>query len=236
MSNYSKTTNFAAKDALISGDVNKIVKGTELDTEFNNIQTASATKADTASPTFTGTVTAAALAVTGASTVVDGSFNILGSADATKKVKFEVDGLTTATTRTVTVPDRDITLNALTSITASLGADVNLNNTANYFDGPSVAQGTVGTWYVSGTVTVHDGVGAASFTAKLWDGTTVIASCVVRSPASNAQEIISLSGVITSPAGNLRISVKDTATTSGFIDFNGTALGKDSTITAIRIA
>ena len=59
MSNYTKTTNFAAKDALSSGDPNKIVKGTEIDAEYNNIATASATKADIAGPTFTGTVTAA---------------------------------------------------------------------------------------------------------------------------------------------------------------------------------
>jgi len=56
MSNYTKSTNFATKDALSSGNPLKIVKGTEIDTEFNNIQTAIATKADTASPTFTGTV------------------------------------------------------------------------------------------------------------------------------------------------------------------------------------
>jgi len=56
MSNYTKSTNFATKDALSSGNPLKIVKGTEIDTEFNNISTAIATKADTASPTFTGTV------------------------------------------------------------------------------------------------------------------------------------------------------------------------------------
>ena len=57
MTNYTKATNFATKDALSSGNPLKIVKGTEIDTEFNNIQTAIATKADLASPTFTGTVT-----------------------------------------------------------------------------------------------------------------------------------------------------------------------------------
>jgi len=55
MSNYTKSTDFAAKDALASGNAGKIVKGTEIDTEFNNIATAVATKADLASPTFTGT-------------------------------------------------------------------------------------------------------------------------------------------------------------------------------------
>ena len=57
MSNYTKSTNFATKDALASGNSLKIVKGTEIDTEFNNIATAIATKADLASPTFTGTPT-----------------------------------------------------------------------------------------------------------------------------------------------------------------------------------
>ncbi len=57
MTNYTKATNFATKDALSSGNPLKIVKGTEIDTEFNNIATAIATKADLASPSFTGTPT-----------------------------------------------------------------------------------------------------------------------------------------------------------------------------------
>ena len=55
MSNYVQSTNFATKDALPSGDPLKIVKGTEINTEFNNIAVAVATKADSNSPTFTGT-------------------------------------------------------------------------------------------------------------------------------------------------------------------------------------
>lgn len=55
MSNYVKATNFATKDNLSSGNPLKIVKGTEINTEFDAIATAVATKADTASPTFTGT-------------------------------------------------------------------------------------------------------------------------------------------------------------------------------------
>jgi len=55
MSNYTQSTNFATKDALPSGDPLKIVKGTEINTEFVNIAVAVATKADLASPTFTGT-------------------------------------------------------------------------------------------------------------------------------------------------------------------------------------
>jgi microcystin-dependent protein len=55
MSNYTKATNFATKDTLPTGDSNKIVKGTEIDNEFNSISGAISSKADIASPTFTGT-------------------------------------------------------------------------------------------------------------------------------------------------------------------------------------
>jgi len=65
MSNYTKTTNFAAKDSLPSGDAGKIIQGTEFNTEFDDIATAVATKADLASPTFTGTVTIPNLTFTG---------------------------------------------------------------------------------------------------------------------------------------------------------------------------
>ena len=57
MTNYTKAVDFAAKDSLTTGNSAKIVKGTEIDTEFNAISTAIATKANIAGPTFTGTVT-----------------------------------------------------------------------------------------------------------------------------------------------------------------------------------
>lgn len=49
MANYSKTVDFAAKDALASGVAAKRILGTEINTEFNNIQTAIATKLDSSS-------------------------------------------------------------------------------------------------------------------------------------------------------------------------------------------
>jgi hypothetical protein len=67
MSNYTKATNFATKDTLPTGDSNKIVKGTEIDNEFNSISGAISSKADIASPTFTGTP-AAPTATAGSST------------------------------------------------------------------------------------------------------------------------------------------------------------------------
>ena len=121
-------------------------------------------------------------------------------------------------------------------ITNSLGADVLLNNVTLYFDGPSVAQGAVGTWYVSGTVCMSDSTaGTLSYTLKLWDGTTLIDSkfCVFSSTLTAPE--VTLSGFLPNPAGNLKISVKNLSTTTGKIIYNGSGLGKDSTITAFRI-
>jgi hypothetical protein len=92
MTDYTKTVNFSAKDSLPSGDSGKIIRGTEFDTEFNNISTAIATKADEASPTFTGTATFNDISVTGTTTVtltVNGN-TTLGDA-ATDTVTFTAD-------------------------------------------------------------------------------------------------------------------------------------------------
>jgi len=67
MTDYTKTTDFAAKDALSTGNPSKIVKGTEIDDELTAISGAIASKADKASPTFTGTP-AAPTASSGTST------------------------------------------------------------------------------------------------------------------------------------------------------------------------
>jgi len=55
MANYTKATNFASKDSLLTGNPSKLIRGSEIDAEFNAIATAVSTKADTNSPTFTGT-------------------------------------------------------------------------------------------------------------------------------------------------------------------------------------
>ena len=69
MSDYIKATNFTSKDTLATGDVGKVVKGSELDAEFTAIANAVASKADINSPTFTGTPTLPAGTI--ATTVAD---------------------------------------------------------------------------------------------------------------------------------------------------------------------
>jgi hypothetical protein len=58
MVDFVKSTNFFVKDSLLIGNPDKIVKGSEIDTEFNNIATAVASKANYASPNLTGLPTA----------------------------------------------------------------------------------------------------------------------------------------------------------------------------------
>ena len=120
-------------------------------------------------------------------------------------------------------------------ITNSLSGTVALNNTGAYFTGPTVAQGTAGTWFASGTVCVIDGNGAADYNVKLWDGTTVIASASATGSAVNVKTVIALSGYIASPAGNIRISVNNATSTNSLIIADSSGNGKDSTLTAIRV-
>jgi hypothetical protein len=63
MADYLKATDFGAKDALLSGDPNKIVKGTEINDEFDALQTAVNSKANTNNAALTGIPTAPTAAI-----------------------------------------------------------------------------------------------------------------------------------------------------------------------------
>lgn len=125
---------------------------------------------------------------------------------------------------------------SLSSIINSLASDVALNNTANFFDGPSVAQGTTGTWFVSGNINYQAITNAGTCWAKLWDGATVIDEGALNLAAGYSSPI-HLCGYISSPVGNLKISIRDPVSTTSLIKADATGLGnkKSSTITAIRI-
>jgi hypothetical protein len=102
MSDYTKSTNFATKDNLSSGNPLKIVKGTEIDTEFNNIQTAIATKADLASPTFTGSpsLPSGTTGVTQSSTDSSTKLATTAFVQSVAQVLFPVGAIYTATVST----------------------------------------------------------------------------------------------------------------------------------------
>lgn len=122
----------------------------------------------------------------------------------------------------------------LTAVTNSLASDVVLNNTGQFFTGPTVAQGSTGTWLATGSVTVADVSGIANINCKLWDGVTVIASRRVTTSAGSANDVLALSGYLANPAGNLRISCQDISSTRGRIIYDAGPT-KSSTLSAVRI-
>jgi hypothetical protein len=74
MSDYTKSTDFESKDALVTGNPLKVVKGVELDDEFDDIETHMATKADIHNETHTGVTNFTTVNVTGTLTagLIDG--------------------------------------------------------------------------------------------------------------------------------------------------------------------
>ena len=87
MSNYTKNTNFTAKDNLTSGDPAKVIKGAEFDTEFNALQTAVNSKADSNNSQLTGTTDAQAVETTGDVTV-GGNLSVTGNATIAGNLTF----------------------------------------------------------------------------------------------------------------------------------------------------
>jgi hypothetical protein len=116
LSNYVQSTNFATKDALSSGDPLKIVKGTEINTEFNNIATAVATKADLVSPTFTGTP----VLPTGTTAVTQSAGN---STTAVATTAFSAAAITAERSATATLTNKTISGGTITGITDLAIAD-----------------------------------------------------------------------------------------------------------------
>lgn len=141
----------------------------------------------------------------------------------------------TAPATTATILTTSNASGTISSVTNSLGADVNLN-ASTYTDGPSVGQGTSGTWMATGDVTFTDTGVAPNVKCKLWDGTTIIDSRQVGGfGTANVIDSMHLSGVLASPAANIRISCIDSSGTTGVLKFNSSGNSKDSTLTAIRI-
>jgi hypothetical protein len=98
MTNYTKSTDFAVKDTLNSGDAGKVIRGTEFETEFDDIATAIGTKADTAGPTFTGTVTIPTINLGGTTvTSTAAEINVLTGVTASTAELNLLDGVTATT-------------------------------------------------------------------------------------------------------------------------------------------
>jgi len=124
---------------------------------------------------FSGAVTiSGSLAATGAKVtglnVGDDQFTIADNGDATKKVAFQASGITTGTTRTMTVPDASGTLALLGeaqtfSAAQTFTDDVDLSNATTTFAANSVALGKVATIAQSTILGRAAGAGTGDITA-----------------------------------------------------------------------
>jgi len=185
MSNYTKTTNFTAKDSLISGNPAKIVKGSEHDSEYTAIETAVNSKSNTASPTFTGTATIPTAAITnltlGGTSVTStaAELNALDGITATVTELNYTDGVTSAIQAQI---DAKASLNSPIFVTPNLGTPsaATLTNAT----GLPIVAGTTGTLSTArggtgvttasnGQLLIGDGTGFTAATLTAGSGVTI---------------------------------------------------------------
>lgn len=204
MSNYTKSTNFTAKDSLPTGDTNKVVRGSEFDTEFNALSTAVATKADLAGPTFTGTATFADITATGTVNFNGATISNLGTITTANLDGGTIDGAVIGGASAAA--GSFTTLSA--SSTFSLGG-VAVTSTAAELN---ILDGVTST---AAELNILDGVTSTAAELNILDGVTSTAAelNILDGVTSTAAELNILDGV-TSTAAELNILDGVTATAS----------------------
>jgi hypothetical protein len=206
MSNYVKATNFATKDTLPTGDSNKIVKGTELDNEFNSIAGAVSSKADIASPTFTGTPAAP--------TATSGSNTTQIANTAYVKVAVETGDALKA--------DKTLTITAGTGLSG--GGDLSANRTVAIANS-GVTAATYGSTTKIPVIAINaqgqvTSASEATLVPFAWDVTYLSTSIGEGSSYTIPSNCIQVNGYVTTTFGGMtgglaRLTIKNGATTLG---------------------
>lgn len=170
MGNYVKNTNFTAKDNLITGDPNKVVRGSEIDNELSAIAVAVNSKSEpTATETLTNkTLTAPTIndprIAVGGSNGITGQF--LTSAGAgvapTWSTPFGAEGLSGTSTSSNTIGTGSKTFTIETGRGFVAGMTVRIGDTAapnsNYLEGTVTSyNSTTGVLVVNATATLGSG-------------------------------------------------------------------------------
>jgi hypothetical protein len=230
---YTKATNFTAKDGLPSGNAGKIVKGTEIDTELNAVANAIASKSDSNSPTFTGTpVAPTASAGTNTTQLATTAFV---TAERTNTSTLTNKTLTSPTINTPTISTPAITGGTITGITdltvadGGTGSSTLAANAVLLGNGTSALQtvapstsGNVltsnGTTWTSATPTVVKGLGIGG---EVWNNVTGSRALGTTYTNSNSYPImISVSGTGSGSSG-IYVNVNGTEVYRNQAQWNG---------------
>ena len=140
MSNYTKATNFATKDALTTGNPLKTLSGTELDDEFNAIQVANNTKANASNAALTGTPVAPTAATATDTTQI--ATTAFVQANDALQLNLSGGAMTGAITTNSTFDGRDVAADGVLATNAmpkSGGAFTGAVTTNSTIDGRDVA-------------------------------------------------------------------------------------------------
>lgn len=207
MSDYTKITNFTSKDTLPTGNAGKIVKGAEIDTEFNAIATSIATKADLASPTFTG----APLAPT--ATAGTNTTQLATTAFVNTGITNERSTAATLTNKTLTSPA--ISGGTITGLSAPL---------------PVASGGTSVATIPANAVVLGNGTSAIQTVAPSTSGNLLTSNgttWVSQAPAAEQTQaqLFTSSGTWTAPANVTKVEVIVIAGGGGYNGYNQSSAG-----------
>ena len=224
MSNYVKATNFAAKDSLLTTDPLKIIKGTEIDNEYNAIASAVSSKADTNSPTLTGTplaptaasgtntnqiaTTAFVTAATGNATNITGG----GSNRVVYQTATDTTGFTAAPTTAGTYLGWTGSEFAWSTVSASTSAALTINNS-----GAGDSSGATFNGSLAKTIS-YNTIGAPSVTGTGATGTWGIS---ITGSSGSTSYATSAGGLTGSPAISVsKVTTGDIASSGSTITFS----------------
>lgn len=154
MANYVKSTNFAVKDSLTTGDPAKVVKGTEIDVEFNNIASAVNSKIDATNPTFSGNIT-----VTGTTTT---NTLVVGTQASKATINYSTNAARTLTVPAVAGNSTFAFLEEAQTFTANqtIGANVIFSGNSRRLQGVYAGYASTSTLFQTSTTNAGTSVGA----------------------------------------------------------------------------
>lgn len=235
MSNYTKSTDFEAKDALPSGDSDKIIRGAEFEVEFDNIAVAVNSKADSNSPVFISPITIDGVELTASASelnILDGvtastaELNLLDGVTASTAELNILDGVT-STAEELNLVDGSIAGTIVNSKGVVYGAAGEVNATTLQIAGTSITSTAAelnildGVTSTAAELNILDGVTATTAEINLLDGVTATTAelnylDITALGTSEASKVVTAdaSGVV----GIASLDIGGTTVTGGVLD------------------